>query len=657
MMGPSATPQTVIAGRYRVIGELGREMGRRVLLKIEHAHTGDQLALKMLHNNFGASPDRRALRGAGARYCQDQERARRTRDGRGRRAQSSGNVPFMVMELLVGEDTRRRLEQASACVPLPRQTIHLLWQVARALDRAHAVGIVHRDIKPENLFIHKREDGVEIVKLLDFGVAKMQEDFQDATSTQAGTMLGTPYFMSPEQKVRNLPVTAQTDVWAVGMLAYRFLVGAHYWPSATTGELMGMILHERPTPPSVKAPNAHLPPAFDAWFMRSCDREPARRWVSVGEQVQALAEAFGLPIPSSISIGGPYAPATQSHSGLIPRGQIVMPPTPTPAPTPAASLPSRRERRCSAFWMALMLVITLGAGAFVAYRLLGHKTEAPVVVAPVVPPSPKPTAISTATSQPALTATAAVTAPTPGRDDGPDGARPDRAAHGDAAANGANPARPRPEEAKGLGRSVGALRRVAVLAIAGGLLVTSSVARAQIDNSAIAEELFNDAKRLLDQGKADLACPKFAESLRLSPTLGTRLNLARCYEVQGRTATAWGQYKEVIRLGATDMKRATVAAERVAALEPKLSRVLLNGKMEPGLKIKLDVDVLDAAILGTAFPIDPGDHQLELSAPGKTTRTIEQVHVTARAEQTQTPSRQLHRSRRKARPRHRRPSW
>jgi hypothetical protein len=181
---------------------------------------------------------------------------------------------------------------------------------------------------------------------------------------------------------------------------------------------------------------------------------------------------------------------------------------------------------------------------------------------------------------------------------------------------------------------VGALRRVAVLAIAGGLLVTSSVARAQIDNSAIAEELFNDAKRLLDQGKADLACPKFAESLRLSPTLGTRLNLARCYEVQGRTATAWGQYKEVIRLGATDMKRATVAAERVAALEPKLSRVLLNGKMEPGLKIKLDVDVLDAAILGTAFPIDPGDHQLELSAPGKTTRTMT-VHVTAGG-QTQT---------------------
>jgi serine/threonine-protein kinase len=274
------------------------------------------------------------------------------------------------------------------------------------------VGIVHRDIKPENLFIHKREDGVEIVKLLDFGVAKMQEDFQDATSTQAGTMLGTPYFMSPEQ-VRNLPVTAQTDVWAVGMLAYRFLVGAHYWPSATTGELMGMILHERPTPPSVKAPNAHLPPAFDAWFMRSCDREPARRWVSVGEQVQALAEAFGLPIPSSISIGGPYAPATQSHSGLIPRGQIVMPPTPTPAPTPPPIAPQPARTSMLGFWMALMLVITLGAGAFVAYRLLGHKTEAPVVVAPVVPPSPKPTAISTATSQPALTATAAVTAPTP----------------------------------------------------------------------------------------------------------------------------------------------------------------------------------------------------------------------------------------------------
>jgi hypothetical protein len=177
---------------------------------------------------------------------------------------------------------------------------------------------------------------------------------------------------------------------------------------------------------------------------------------------------------------------------------------------------------------------------------------------------------------------------------------------------------------------VGSLRTVlcAAVLIATATLLASPPARAQVDNGAIAEELFNDAKKLLDQGKPDLACPKFAESLRLSPTLGTRLNLAHCYEVQGRTATAWSQYKEVVRTGAGDTKRATIAVERIAALEPHLSRVLLSGSAESGLKIKLDNDALDTAVLGTAFPIDPGDHTVELTVAGKKTR-VTKVHIDA----------------------------
>jgi hypothetical protein len=177
---------------------------------------------------------------------------------------------------------------------------------------------------------------------------------------------------------------------------------------------------------------------------------------------------------------------------------------------------------------------------------------------------------------------------------------------------------------------VGALRGTFGLALAAALVGSSAHAQ---DNSAIAEQLFNDARHLLDQGKADQACPKFAESLRLAPTLGTRLNLARCYEVQGRTATAWGQYKEVIRTGANDTKRATIAAERVAALEPQLPHIMLSGHPEAGLKVRLDNDVLDAAVLGTAVPVDPGDHEIQLSAPDKKTRTTK-VHVDTGQTQT-----------------------
>jgi serine/threonine protein kinase len=238
MMGPS-TAQLVVAGRYRVIGEIGRG-GMGAVWLVEHVHTGDQLALKVLHRMFGDSPDivERFRREARAAAKIKSEHVVRVIDAD--ISPELGNVPFMVMEVLEGEDARRRLRTLG--VFSPEQTLHILWQVARALDRAHTLGIVHRDIKPENIFLHKRDDGVEIVKLLDFGVAKMRDDLHlDAQSTQAGTLLGTPYFMAPEQ-VRNAEVSAQTDVWAIGMLAYRFLAGANYWPSATTGELMAMIL-------------------------------------------------------------------------------------------------------------------------------------------------------------------------------------------------------------------------------------------------------------------------------------------------------------------------------------------------------------------------------------------------------------------------------
>jgi serine/threonine protein kinase len=402
MMGPSAAaPPTIIAGRYRVLGEVGRG-GMGTVLLVEHAHTGDQLALKVLHSNFGASPEivERFRREARAAAKIKSDHVVRVIDAD--IAPELGNVPFMVMELLVGEDARRRLRNQGTFTR--EQAVHLLWQVARALDRAHALGIVHRDIKPENIFLHKRDDGVEIVKLLDFGVAKMHEDFQDSTSTQAGTMLGTPYYMSPEQ-IRNQTITPQTDVWAIGMLAYRFLVGANYWPSATTGELMAMILHEPVTPPSNRIPLAQLPPAFDAWFMRSCDRDPTRRWASVGEQVSAFAEAFGLPVPGSLSMSSPYAPATQSHSGMLQRGQMAALNTPAPTPPPVA--PSQ-PRSLVGFWVALMMVIILGAGAFVAYHAWQSR-QLPAVAKPVVTATVAATttaATSTATTTTTTTATA-----------------------------------------------------------------------------------------------------------------------------------------------------------------------------------------------------------------------------------------------------------
>ncbi len=169
---------------------------------------------------------------------------------------------------------------------------------------------------------------------------------------------------------------------------------------------------------------------------------------------------------------------------------------------------------------------------------------------------------------------------------------------------------------------MGALTRSLAACLAAAALATATPARAQGDPSTIADALFADAKHLLEAGKVDQACPKFAESLRLAPTLGTRLNLAHCYEVQGKTASAWGQYKEVVRTGGDDTKRVDIAKERVSTLEQILSRVTIQGSADVGLQMKLDGQVLDAAVLGTAFAIDPGDHALEVSAPNKQARSV-----------------------------------
>ncbi len=438
MMGPS-TAEMVVAGRYRVIGEIGRG-GMGAVMLVEHIHTGDQLALKVLHRMFGDSPEivERFRREARAAAKIKSEHVVRIIDAD--MSPELGGVPFLVMELLEGEDSRRRMRRLGAFTP--EQALGILWQVGRALDRAHAAGIVHRDIKPENIFLHSRDDGIEVVKLLDFGVAKIRDDMQDAEATQAGTLLGTPYFMAPEQ-VRNHPVGPQTDVWALGMLAYRFLAGASYWPSATTGELMSMILNDPMPPPSTQNPRLAAVPGFDAWFLRSCHRDPARRWATAGEQVEALAEALGLPLPASISMNATLAPATQSHSGVQPApapGFASAPSLPPPAGSlpgtssfpgagsvagtssypSAASLPGREPgieaepppRSLLSFWVGLLAVFAVAAVGFVSFRVWQARHEAPVVTqAPAVatPPAPTTTTATTAANQ-ATTAKADTTA-------------------------------------------------------------------------------------------------------------------------------------------------------------------------------------------------------------------------------------------------------
>jgi hypothetical protein len=143
-------------------------------------------------------------------------------------------------------------------------------------------------------------------------------------------------------------------------------------------------------------------------------------------------------------------------------------------------------------------------------------------------------------------------------------------------------------------------------------------------DQAAAQVLFDQGMKLMEERRFTDACPKFVESLRLDPGIGTQFNLADCYENVGQTASAWTNFLEVAgaAVGASQPERAKVARSRAAALEPRLSRLLIDvdpSARAPGLEVKRDGAIVSAALWGTAVPIDPGEHRVEASAPGKTT--------------------------------------
>ena len=284
---------TILAGRYRVVRPLGKG-GMGAVYLVQHLHTDQQLALKVLHativnDELALTRFRREAR-APARVNSDHVVQVTDADV----APELGGVPFLVMEWLRGHDLE---ELAAGGTRLSSASVVLyLRQVARALDKAHVLGIIHRDLKPENLFLTTREDGTPCVKILDFGIAKLREtgdEGQHLMATGTGQIFGTPLYMSPEQTKAELDkVGPQTDVWALGIIAHRLLTGTEPWNAPTLTALISQIAF---LPLPVPSEHGHdLGPGFDAWFARCCSREPEDRFPTAGEAIAELGRALGV---------------------------------------------------------------------------------------------------------------------------------------------------------------------------------------------------------------------------------------------------------------------------------------------------------------------------------------------------------------------------
>jgi eukaryotic-like serine/threonine-protein kinase len=200
---------------------------------------------------------------------------------------SDGNVPYIAMELLEGENLDARLSKCGTLTPIELEKI--FNEVARGIGQAHAMGVIHRDVKPGNIFL-ARDGDHEVTKLIDFGIAKVKADalkFTHMVGTQVGTLLGTPQYMSPEQLRGSTLIDHRTDLWALAIIACECLTGRYPFSGTTIGDLTVQICTEKPLAPSSLG---LVPPGFDQWFFKGTAKRAFRRFDSVEEMAGALSK-------------------------------------------------------------------------------------------------------------------------------------------------------------------------------------------------------------------------------------------------------------------------------------------------------------------------------------------------------------------------------
>jgi serine/threonine-protein kinase len=286
----------VLAGKYTLEARLG-EGGMGAVYRARNT-SDEPVAIKVIRpDRAGTSPDatRRFVREARVAMAIQSPHVVRVLEVD---SDAALGAPYIVMDLLVGQDLSSQIERKG---PLDAGVVCALFaQACAGLTAAHEAGVVHRDIKPANLFLHEQGDAV-VVKVCDFGIAKKTSEFAGAESTASeltstGGMLGSPYYMSPEQARNAKGVDARSDLWSLSISLYEALAGQRPWPSQMSlGELIFTITTQDVPPLAAAAP--WVPEALCALVHRGLHRDPALRWGSAREMREAL-----LPFAAATSI-------------------------------------------------------------------------------------------------------------------------------------------------------------------------------------------------------------------------------------------------------------------------------------------------------------------------------------------------------------------
>jgi serine/threonine-protein kinase len=350
----------VLDGKYRLVRPLGKG-GMGTVWHAEHLTLSSPVALKLLESGVPRESDtlQRFLREARTAAALRSPHVVQILD-----YGVDGETPYIAMELLEGESLAQRLSRLGTLSL--GETARIVQHIGRAMARAHDAGVIHRDLKPENVFIVENDDE-EVIKVLDFGIAKTTAAATTASAagaTRTGALLGTPFYMSPEQCEAVKDLDHRTDIWSLGVIAYKCLLGR----SAFTGDSLGQVIlsicsHPLPVP-SRAGP---VPEGFDAWFARACARNPRERF----ESAKLAASEFVRLCDAPASVSGTVSIPPGLHGS---EPQLAA----TTGQATNSELSNRARGEANRGRLALLAVLALVLLALVSFALQSRpKQEAP----------------------------------------------------------------------------------------------------------------------------------------------------------------------------------------------------------------------------------------------------------------------------------------
>ena len=303
-------PGMVLRGKYKIEEKIG-EGGMASVYRASHQHFNEELAIKVVSSALSNNQEfldrfkreaviTRKLRHPNAVRLDDFDI---TEDGR----------PFIAMEYVRGKSLRQVLQEKGN-LAIPR-AFNIASQVARALGAAHDLGIVHRDIKPDNVLLVPQADGTDLVKVLDFGIAKVTgEDLKSGPGykpTSTGMVLGTPHYLSPEQArgKKSGEIDGRSDLYAVGVMLYEMVTGELPFKSDTAIEMLLHHIQTAPVPTHLLKPDMKIPEQASALIMKALAKDPGERFQTGEEMAEALADPGDVPIegPQKTPAGGSIA--------------------------------------------------------------------------------------------------------------------------------------------------------------------------------------------------------------------------------------------------------------------------------------------------------------------------------------------------------------